>query len=108
MRFTCSNRRDYETILRVSPRTLDLAFAATDPRLYALVRPGRVEQLMKVPDESPLGAPSIWVADGCLHFENGRHRARAAMLLGLRTIPVVVDPDNVTAVRELLARFKGR
>jgi ParB-like chromosome segregation protein Spo0J len=37
---------------------------------------------------------------------NGRHRARAALLQGLKTIPVVVDKDNVVEVRALLAKFK--
>jgi hypothetical protein len=42
-----------------------------------------------------------------LNFQNGRHRARAALRLGRKTIVVVVDRDNADEVRELLARFKG-
>jgi hypothetical protein len=106
MRFTCSFRRDDQTILRVSPGALDRAFAATDPQLYASVHPGKVAHLMALPADARINAPVIGVYDGRLIFENGRHRARAALLLGLEAIPVIVDKDNVAEVRGLLARFK--
>jgi len=87
------------------PRALDRAFATTDPQFYASVRDGWVAQLMELPADEPIRAPIVGAYDGRICFENGRHRARAAMLQGL-TIPVIVDRDNAAEVRELLARFK--
>jgi hypothetical protein len=69
------------------------------------VRDGWVAQLMELPADEPIRAPIVGAYDGRICFENGRHRARAAMLQGL-TIPVIVDRDNAAEVRELLARFK--
>jgi hypothetical protein len=106
MRFDCSDRHEDQTILRVNPGALDRAFAATSPRLYASVHPGKVAHLMALPADVCINAPSVGVYEGCLTFENGRHRARAALLLGLKAIPVIVDKDNVAEVRGLLARFK--
>jgi hypothetical protein len=106
LRFTCSGRRADQTFLRVSPRTLDRAFAATDPQFYASVFAGRVARLMELPADECIKAPIIGVCNGRIGFENGRHRARAAMLQGLRAIPVIVDRNNAAEVRELLARFR--
>jgi hypothetical protein len=80
MRFDCSYRRDDQTFLRVSPGALDRAFAATSPRFYASVHPGKIAQLMALPDDelNEIKAPIVGVYEGCLTFENGRHRARAA------------------------------
>jgi hypothetical protein len=107
LRFTCSGRRDDQTFLRVSPRALDRAFAATDPQFYASVSGDRVAQLMELPADECIKAPIIGVCDGRIGFENGRHRARAAMLQGLRVIPVIVDRDNAAEVRDLLAGFRS-
>ena len=74
LRFTYSNRRDDQIVLRVSPRALDRAFAATDPDLYRTV-------------------------------SNGRHRARVAMLQGLKVIPVIVYRNNAAEVHQVLSRF---
>jgi hypothetical protein len=42
LKFRCQYRRDDQVILRVSPRALDCAFAATDPLFYASVNTLRV------------------------------------------------------------------
>jgi hypothetical protein len=39
-------------------------------------------------------------------MKKSTHRARAALLQGLKVIPVIVDKDNVAEVRALLARFR--
>jgi hypothetical protein len=97
---------DDQIILRVNPRALDRAFAATDPLFYASVVSGRVDQLMAMPADERIRAPVIGATEGRLVFKNGRHRARAALLQGHKVIPVIVDKDNVAEVRKLLARFK--
>jgi hypothetical protein len=106
LRFSCSNRREDQVILRVSPRALDRAFAATDPQFYASVSIAKVARLLELPADERIPAPIIGAYDGRIGFENGRHRARAAMLQGLKVIPVIVYRDNAAAVRELLARFR--
>jgi hypothetical protein len=106
LKFTGSNRRDDQTILRVSPRALDRAFAATNPAFYRTVSEVKVTWMMKHLDGKTLKAPILGVLDGRIHFENGHHLARAARRQGLKVIPVIVDKDNVAAVRELLARFR--
>jgi hypothetical protein len=103
--FSCFCHED-QVILQVSPRALDRAFAATDPRFYASVVSARVKQLMAMPADERVRAPVIGATEGRLVFKNGRHRARAALLQGLKVIPVIVDKDNVAEVRALLARFK--
>ena len=105
LRFTCAFRRDDEVILRVNPAALDRAFAATDSEFHASVHDGKVDELMQPIDE-PIKAPIVGACDGQIYFVNGRHRARAAMRLGLRVIPIVVDHDNAAEVRALLERFK--
>ena len=106
LRFTCSGRRDGAIILRVSPHALDRAFAATDPQFYASVSADRVARLMELPTDECIKAPIVGVCNGRICFENGRHRARAAMLQGLKVIPIIVDRSNAVEVRELLARFR--
>jgi hypothetical protein len=61
---------------------------------------------MELPADECIGAPVVGVCNGRVGFENGRHPARAAVLLGRKVIPVIVYRDNVAEVRELLARFK--
>ena len=82
LRFTCAYRSDRETFLHVSTRALDRAFAAANPELYAVVHEATVKSLMAYDNEDPLKAPIIGVYDGVLNFQNGRHRARAALRLG--------------------------
>jgi hypothetical protein len=72
-----------------------------DPEFYASVEDGRVAE-----SGDPIKAPIVGVCDGRIGVQNGRHRARAALLLGRKTIPIVVDKDNVAELRELLARFR--
>ena len=62
--------------------------------------------MLKHLDGQTFRAPIVGVLDGRICFENGRHRARVARRQGLKVIPVIVDKDNVAAVRELLARFQ--
>lgn len=108
LRFHCACGDD-QTYLYVSTHALDRAFAASDPEAYAAVSEAKVDLLAELDrsaDNEVLRAPIIAVGeDGRLWFENGRHRARAALQLGRKSIPVIVYENNVTAVRELLARF---
>ena len=108
IRFTCSGRCEDQTILRGSTHALDRAFAATDPLFYATVSDGKVTRLMELPTDARIKAPIIGVFEGHLCFENGRHRARAAMLQGLKVIPVIVDKENAAEVRQLLTRFSTK
>jgi hypothetical protein len=105
IRFTCGNRSDNETILRVSTRALDRAFAATDPEMYALSE-NKIAFLMDELAGQVITAPVIGVYEGQLIFENGRHRARVALRQGVKVIPVIVEKDNVAAVRDLLKIYR--
>jgi hypothetical protein len=50
LHFTCENRRDDQTYLRVSTRALDRAHAATDPVLHQSVSEGKVAgETLKAP-----------------------------------------------------------
>jgi hypothetical protein len=102
--FHC-RRLEGEVVLRVSNRALDRAFAATDPGMYQL-DPRKIEWMLAFPDGTRLRAPRIAAQDGRIGFINGRHRARAALLQGLKVLPVLVFKDNVAQVREVLARFQ--
>ncbi len=62
IRFHCS-RRDDEVILRVSPRALDRAHAATDPHCYLSVDDRRATRLMQWSPDEPITAPEIGVYD---------------------------------------------
>jgi hypothetical protein len=106
LKFTSGYLRDDQTVLRVSPRALDRAFAATDPKVYRTISEVKVTWMLKHLDGQTFRAPIVGVLDGRICFENGRHRARVARRQGLKVIPVIVDKDNVAAVRELLARFQ--
>ena len=58
LRFHC-NRGGDEVVLRVSPATLDRAFAATDPELHGSVSAGKVEWMLSRPDGERLQAPIV-------------------------------------------------
>jgi hypothetical protein len=107
IKFYCA-RRDDEMMLTVSPLALDRAFATTNPEQYQSVCDGKVMSLMKLPAAERIKAAIIGAYDGRIQFQNGRHRARVAMLRGRKTIPIIVYKDNVDAVRELLAKFRTR
>ena len=76
--------------------------------MYTSVRDGLVARLMQYRSEERIKAPIIEAYDGRLYFQNGRHRARAALRPGFKVIPVVVYKKNVAEVRELLARIKAQ
>ena len=105
IRFHCRHGYDDHVVLRISPARLDRAFAATDPEFYATVHEGTVAALMALPDGVRLQAPIVGACDGAIYFRNGRHRARAAVRLGLRVIPAIVPVDDVLALRALLTAF---
>ena len=107
IRFRC-NHDGGKIVLRVSTGALDRAFAATDPEFYRSVSTAKVDRMLSWPDGARLQAPIVGAHEGRLSFQNGRHRARAALLQGSRTIPVIVDRDNADEVLAVLAKFTHR
>jgi hypothetical protein len=108
LKFDCSlRRREDEVVLRVSPRTLDRALAATNPEFY---RPDdwRIQRLLELPEGTRVAIPKIGACDGCFGFEDGRHRMWAAKQQGLKVIPVAVRKTNVAELQQLLSRFRSR
>jgi hypothetical protein len=108
IKFDCSlRRREDEAVLRLSPYGLDRAFAATNPEQYQY-HDWKIARLLDLPEGTRVAAPKIGAYDGCIGFEDGRHRALVAKLQGLKVLPVLVHADNIAEVRQLLSKFSGK
>jgi hypothetical protein len=109
IKFDCSlRRREDEALLRISPYSLDRAYAATDPEMYQSVHDGKVAWLQRLPEATRVPAPKIGATEGRIWFEDGRHRARVAKLQGRKVLPVLVHKDNIAEVRQLLSKFSEK
>jgi hypothetical protein len=112
IRFDHSRRqlRENEVMLKVNPAVLDRAFRATNPDQYQH-HPGKVANFSKpmiddAGEQVRVRMPRIGAFNGRIGFENGRHRALAAKLQGLKLIPVAVHRDHVAELRRLLASYR--